>query len=121
MRQELIDAGSAPHVSLQTRLDDGDESGINIRQWRILDLVFNIGDGLQLHHAVLDVGEGKLAVGELIQNASQTPDISLVAYLDAWLLVTLSIKLWTIEILYRLWRHVVEGAHRVVDGDAGLV
>ena len=60
------------------------------------DDMVDVGDGLQLHEGVLDVAERHLAVGEVVQDAAEAPDVRLVADLDAGLLVARAVILGTV-------------------------
>ena len=60
------------------------------------DDMVDVGDGLQLHEGVLDVAERHLAVGEVVKDAAEAPDVRLVADLDAGLLVARAVILGTV-------------------------
>ena len=75
-----------------------------------------IGDSLQLHQGMLDVAKGHLSICEVVEDATQAPDVTLETDFDTGLPA-----LRGVQVLYRFWRHEVEGSHLVVNHHACLV
>ena len=91
--EQLVNVRSLPDVSLQTRSENIHQPCINIGQlWKLYGVI-NIRDCLELHQWMLDVRKWQFSVGQLIQDTSQTPNISLVTNLDTWLPVSLFVHL----------------------------
>lgn len=116
MLQQLYNRGSGGRIPNQAALDERGQHLVLLLQRRERDLVFVVCYCLQFHQRVLDVPKGHLAIGEVVQDASQTPNVTLEADFDAGLSRSRGI-----QVLDRFWRHEVEGAHLVVDHHAGLV
>ena len=96
--QQLHNGRSDGGVPDQAALDEGGQHLVLLLQRGERDLVLGVLDGLQLHQRVLDVTKGHLAVGEVVEDAAQAPDVTLEADLDP----RLSTLRW-IQVLNRFW------------------
>ena len=82
----------------------------------VRDPVSGIQNGLELLDWVLDFAERHFSVDEVVEDASETPDVALVADLDGDLAVAPVVR-----VLDGFRRHEVEGADQVVLGHVSLV